>query len=69
MIVVDGTLKRRLGAWLLVLAVPGIVVVSLLEFGNIPSGPALWFCFAWLALGHSLWSREDATARQNARPA
>lgn len=44
----------RVGAWLLVLALPGIIALSFLGFGNIPSGPALWFCFTWLALGHSL---------------
>jgi hypothetical protein len=58
----------RLGAWLLVLTIPGLIVVSLLGFGNIPSGPALWFCFAWMALGHFLWSRENAPTGQNARP-
>ena len=46
----------RLGAWLLVLALPGIALLTLLGFGNAPSGPALWFCFAWLVLGWSLWS-------------
>ncbi len=46
----------RLGAWLLVLASPGIALLTLLGFGNAPSGPALWFCFAWLVLGWSLWS-------------
>lgn len=50
----------RLGAWLLVLALPGIVLLSFLGFGNIPSGPALWFCFAWIALGYALWSRNTA---------
>lgn len=47
----------RLGAWLLVLALPGIVLLNFFGFGNIPSGPALWFCFAWLALGYALWPR------------
>lgn len=46
----------RLGAWLLVLAVPGFALLGFLGFGNISSGPALWFCFAWLALGSSLRS-------------
>lgn len=45
-----------LGAWLLVLAVPGIIALFFLGFGNIPSGPALWFCLAWLVLGYSLRS-------------
>lgn len=47
-------ISPRLGAWLLVLALPGILALSFLGFGNIPSGPALWFCFAWLAPGYSL---------------
>jgi hypothetical protein len=46
----------RLGAWLLVLALPGIPLLTLLGFGNAPSGPTLWFCFVWLVLGWSLWS-------------
>lgn len=49
-------ISPRLGAWLLVLALPGILALSFLGFGNIPSGPALWFCFAWLALEYSLRS-------------
>jgi hypothetical protein len=59
----------RLGAWLLVLALPGIILLTLIGFGNLPSGPALWFCFAWLALGHFLWSHEGASDRQTARAA
>lgn len=59
----------HLGAWLLVLTLPGIILLTLIGFGNLPSGPALWFCFAWLALGHFLWSREGAPDRQTARAA
>lgn len=46
----------RVGAWLLILSLPGIILLLLVGFANIPSGPALWFCFAWLVLGRSLWS-------------
>lgn len=56
----------RLGAWLLVLGLPGIALLTLLGFGNAPSGPALWFCFAWLVLGWSLWSSRDQAVRQPA---
>lgn len=44
----------RLGAWLLILSLPGIMALFFLGFGNVPSGPALWFSFVWLALGYSL---------------
>ena len=57
----------RLGAWLLVLGLPGIALLNFLGFGNAPSGPALWFCFAWLVLGWSLWSSGVETVRQPAR--
>lgn len=59
----------RLAAWLLVLALPGIILLTLIGFVNLPSGPALWFCIAWLVLGHFLWSREGAPDRQTARAA
>lgn len=59
----------RLGAWLLVLALPGIILLNLIGFGNLPSGPVLWFCFAWLVLGHFLWSRKGTPDRQTARAA
>lgn len=58
----------RLGAWLLVLALPGIVLLNFLGFGNIPSAPALWFCFAWLALGYSLWPRTTGDHIANFNP-
>lgn len=51
-----GTMTR-LGAWLLILSLPGIVLLTLAGFGNIPSGPALWFSLAWLVLGYALWTR------------
>jgi hypothetical protein len=57
----------RLGALLLVLALPGIALLTLLGFGNAPSGPALWFCFAWLVLGWSLWSRRVPAGHQPVR--
>lgn len=44
----------RLGAWLLLLALPGMVLLGLLGFGNLPSMPLAWFCIAWLALGRFL---------------
>ncbi len=53
----------RPGAWLLVLAVPGIIALSFLGFGNIPSGPALWFCFVWLTIGYPLRSGKDENRR------
>lgn len=56
----------RLGAWLLALCLPGIALLTFIGFGNIPSGPALWFCFAWLVLGYVLWSQRG-TAAQPAR--
>lgn len=59
----------RLGAWLLALALPGMALLGFIGFGNIPSGPALWFCFAWLVLGHFLWSREGNTAQRTTRAA
>jgi hypothetical protein len=61
-----GTLTR-LGAGLLVLSLPGIILLTLIGFGNIPSGPALWFCFAWLVLGYVLWSRRGTAAEQLSR--
>ncbi len=54
----------RLGAWLLTLSLPGMILLFLLGFGNVPSGPALWFCFAWLALGSSLLARGGHPTRQ-----
>ena len=57
----------RLGAWLLVLSLPGIILLLLVGFANIPSGPALWFCLAWLVLGYVLWSHKSATAEQPSR--
>lgn len=57
----------RLGAWLLVLALPGVLLVGLLGFGNIPSGPALWYGFVWVVLGYSLWSVENGVGRREAR--
>lgn len=44
----------RLGAWLVLLAVPGMVALGALGFGNLPSMPIAWFCIAWLALGRYL---------------
>jgi len=41
----------RLGAWLVLLAIPGMVLLGILGFGNLPSMPVAWFCLAWLALG------------------
>ena len=49
---VDGA--PRLGAWLVLLAVPGMVALGALGFGNLPSMPIAWFCVAWLALGRYL---------------
>jgi hypothetical protein len=57
----------RIGAWLLVLSLPGIILLLLVGFANIPSGPALWFCFAWLVLGYVLWSRRGTAAEQPSR--
>ena len=57
----------RLAAWLLVLSLPGNVLLPLVGFANIPSGPALWFCLAWLVLGYALWSKKSATAEQPSR--
>jgi hypothetical protein len=38
----------RLGAWLLVLSLPGILLANFLGFGNIPSGPVLWYGLIWV---------------------
>ncbi len=54
----------RLGAWVLILALPGTGLLTFLGFGNIPSGPALWFCFAWLVLGYALWRKGGASVEQ-----
>ncbi|CAN5552118.1 MAG: hypothetical protein ACR2N0_12125 [Rubrobacteraceae bacterium] len=59
----------RVGAWLLTLSLPGMVFLFLLGFGNVPSGPALWLCFAWLALGSSLLARERRPVRPKPRVA
>lgn len=58
----------RAGAWLLALTLPGFVLLGFLGFENIPSGPALWFCFAWLALGYALWSRSTGDYIANFDP-
>ena len=63
----SGTTPTRFGAWLLVLSLPGIILLTFIGFGNIPSGPSLWFCVAWLALGYALWSRRGTTAEQPSR--
>ena len=60
----SGTAPTRLGAWLLALCLPGIILLTLIGFGNIPSGPAFWFCFAWLVLGYVLWSRRGTPTEQ-----
>lgn len=60
----SGTTPTRVGAWLLALCLPGIILVTLIGFENIPSGPALWFCFAWLVLGSVLWLRRGSPAEQ-----
>jgi hypothetical protein len=52
----------RLGAWLVLLAIPGMVLLGILGFGNLPSMPVAWFCLAWLALGGSL-ARSPALVR------
>ncbi len=59
----------RLGAWLLALAVLGYTVLGFLGFENLPSMPALWFCFAWLVLGYFLWFRGGNKAQQTTRAA
>ena len=56
----------RLGAWLLVLSPAGLVLPSFIGFGNIPSGPALWYGVVWVVLGYSLWSAERSTVRREA---
>lgn len=61
-----GTLTR-LGAWLLALCLPGIALLTLIGFGNIPSGPALWFCLAWLVLGYVLWTQRGVTTERPSR--
>jgi hypothetical protein len=38
----------RLGTWLLVLSLPGILLANFLGFGNIPSGPVLWYGLIWV---------------------
>jgi hypothetical protein len=63
----SGTTPTRFGAWLLVLSLPGIILLTFIGFGNIPSGPALWFCLAWLALGYALWSRGGEGSEQPSR--
>lgn len=45
----------RPGAWLLALSPAGIVLPGFLGFGNIPSGPALWYGVVWVVLGYALW--------------
>ncbi|MDP8940899.1 MAG: hypothetical protein M3N10_11555 [Actinomycetota bacterium] len=55
----------RLGAWLLALSLPGILL-SGFRFGNIPSGPALWYGVVWVVLGYSLWSAERGAVRREA---
>lgn len=40
-------------AWLLVLAAPGGILLSAL---HAPGGTMLVFCFAWVAVGYTLWS-------------
>ena len=57
----------RFGAWLLALSLLGTILLTLIGFGNLPSGPALWFCFAWLVLGYVLWSRRGTAAEQPSR--
>lgn len=49
----------RLGAWLSLLALPGIAMLGLLGFGNLPSMPIAWFCITWLALGRFLLMQDD----------
>ncbi len=58
--------EARLPAWLLVLALPGAVLLGLLGFSNAPANPMLWYGFAWLLLGHFLWTRSTEKARQPA---
>ena len=62
----SGTTPTRLEleGWLLALCLLRSIVVLLIDFGNIPSGPALWFCFAWLVLGYVLCLRRVAPAEQ-----
>lgn len=57
----------RLGSWLLILSIPGFIVLGLLGFGNLPSMPALWFCFAWLVLGYYLWSHSGSNSTFHSR--
>lgn len=56
----------RSGAWLLALSLPGILLSGFLGFGNIPSGPALWYGVVWMVLGYSLWSAERGAVRREA---
>ena len=55
-----------LGAWLLVLALPGMIMLAFIGFGNIPSGPALWYGFVWVVLGYSMWSASRGAVRRGA---
>lgn len=54
----------RLVAWLLAISPAGIVLPGFLGFGNIPSGPALWYGVVWVVLGYSLWSAERGAVRR-----
>ena len=59
----------RWGAWLALAAVPGIVLLGLLGFGNLPSMPIAWFCIVWLALGGFLAGQGSrATTGSPSRP-
>ena len=53
-----------LGAWLLVLALPGMIMLAFIGFGNIPSGLALWYGFVWVVLGYSMWSASRGAVRR-----
>lgn len=57
----------RPGAWLLALSPAGIVLPGFLGFGNIPSGPALWYGVVWVVMGYALWSvQRNAVRREDA---
>jgi hypothetical protein len=62
----QGRAGSRLGAWLLALSPAGVILPDFLGFGNIPSGPALWYGVVWVVMGYALWSASRDAVRRKA---
>ncbi|MGF1473095.1 MAG: hypothetical protein ACFB50_15330 [Rubrobacteraceae bacterium] len=54
----------RLGTWLLALSPAGVILPGFVGFGNIPSGPALWYGVVWVVMGYALWSVQRNVVRR-----